>query len=110
LIKIQEAYRRRGIGSGGAISTDSKRIDKSRLSQSPRAMRGSWGMTLASPLISHCHKRRGTVIPQCEECRKVWLSVDRERWQAHWIDDGPEEKLVFYCPEYAGREFGGGDD
>jgi hypothetical protein len=25
-------------------------------------------------------------------------------WQAHWIDDGPEEKLVFYCPECAERE------
>jgi hypothetical protein len=32
--------------------------------------------------------------------------ADRERWQAHWIDDGPEEKLVFYCPECAEREFG----
>jgi hypothetical protein len=29
-----------------------------------------------------------------------------ERWQAYWIDDGPEEKLVFYCPECAEREFG----
>jgi hypothetical protein len=37
------------------------------------------------------------VIPLCEECRKVWLPADRERWQAHWIDDGPDEKLVFYC-------------
>lgn len=24
----------------------------------------------------------------------MWLPVDEERWQAHWIDDGPEEKLV----------------
>jgi hypothetical protein len=23
-----------------------------------------------------------------------------------WVDDGPEEKLVFYCPECAVREFG----
>jgi hypothetical protein len=45
------------------------------------------------------------VIPQCEEGRKVWLPADRERWQAHWIDDGPAEKLVFYCPECAEREF-----
>ena len=29
------------------------------------------------------------VIPQCEECQKVWLTADEERWQAHWIDDGP---------------------
>jgi hypothetical protein len=34
-----------------------------------------------------------------EECRKAWLPEDREHWQAHWIDDGPDEKLVFYCPE-----------
>jgi hypothetical protein len=25
---------------------------------------------------------------------------------AHWIDDGPEDKLIFYCPECAEREFG----
>ena len=27
------------------------------------------------------------------------LPADRKPWQAHWIDDGPDEKLVFYCPE-----------
>jgi hypothetical protein len=47
------------------------------------------------------------VIPQCEECRKVWLPADEERWQAHWIDDGPEEKRLFYCPDCADPEFGG---
>jgi len=47
-----------------------------------------------------------TVIPQCEECREVWLPGDAERWQAYWIDDGPEDRLVFYCPNCAGREFG----
>jgi hypothetical protein len=41
----------------------------------------------------------------CEECRQVWLSK-LERWRAYWIDDGPEEKLLFYCPECAEREFG----
>jgi hypothetical protein len=46
------------------------------------------------------------LIPQCEECRKVWLLVDQERWQARWIDDGPEEKLIFHCAECADREFG----
>jgi hypothetical protein len=29
-----------------------------------------------------------------------------ERWQAHWIDDEPDDPLVFYCPECAEREFG----
>jgi hypothetical protein len=46
------------------------------------------------------------MIPQCEECRRVWWPVDPERWQAHWIDDGPEEKVVFYCLDCADREFG----
>jgi hypothetical protein len=46
------------------------------------------------------------LTPQCEECNKVWLPTDEERWQAHWIDDGPDEKLVFYCAECAEREFG----
>jgi hypothetical protein len=45
------------------------------------------------------------VIPRCEECRKVWLPAAEERWQAHWIDDRPEEKLVFYCIECAERKF-----
>jgi hypothetical protein len=49
------------------------------------------------------------LVPQCEECRKVCPWADRERWQAHWIDDGPEEKLVFYYPECAEREFGTND-
>ena len=56
---------------------------------------------------SSVERRKVALIPPCEECRPVWLPIpDRERWQAHWIDDGPEEKLVFYCPECAEREFG----
>jgi hypothetical protein len=52
-------------------------------------------------------RRAGRLIPQCEECRKVWLPVDRERWQARWIDDGgPDELLIFHCPEWSEREFG----
>jgi hypothetical protein len=34
------------------------------------------------------------------------MPADEERWQAHWIDEGPQEKLVFYCPQCA-EEFGG---
>jgi hypothetical protein len=45
-------------------------------------------------------------LPKCEECRELWLSDDHERWQAFWIDDGPDEKLVFYCAECAEFEFG----
>jgi hypothetical protein len=46
------------------------------------------------------------VIPQCEECRRVWLGGDDERWRSYWIDDGPEDRLAFWCPECAEREFG----
>jgi predicted nucleic acid-binding Zn-ribbon protein len=46
------------------------------------------------------------LIPQCEECLAIWMPADEERWQAHCIDDGPEEKLVSYCPECGEREFG----
>jgi hypothetical protein len=46
--------------------------------------------------------------PQCEECRKVWLPSDGARWRAERIDDGPDEKLVFYCPDWTEREFGSG--
>jgi hypothetical protein len=34
--------------------------------------------------------------------------ADEERWQARWIDDGPDEKLLFFCPGCANREFGAG--
>jgi hypothetical protein len=34
-----------------------------------------------------------------------FIAHEEGRWQAHWIDDGAEEKLVFYCPECAEREF-----
>jgi hypothetical protein len=46
-------------------------------------------------------------IPNCTECDARWLPADEERWEAYWVDDGPEEKLLFYCPECAEREFGG---
>jgi hypothetical protein len=45
----------------------------------------------------------GAAIPQCEECRRVWLPRDEERWRCY-LDD--EDELAFYCPECAEREFG----
>ena len=48
-------------------------------------------------------------IPQCVECRQLWLPSDEERWQAHWVDDGPDEVLVFYCGRCSEREFGDGE-
>ena len=45
-------------------------------------------------------------MPLCKECRRVWLPADRERWQARWIDDGPDERLIFHCAACAEREFG----
>lgn len=47
------------------------------------------------------------IAPRCEECLRRWLPGDSERWRAYRVDDGPEEKLLFYCPECAEREFGG---
>ena len=47
-----------------------------------------------------------TLIPQCIECGERWLPMDTDHWQAYWIDDGPDDRLLFYCPDCAGREFG----
>ena len=44
----------------------------------------------------------------CEACRLVWLPADDGRWRAYWLDDGPEDKLLFHCPDCAEREFGVG--
>ena len=35
----------------------------------------------------------------CEGCLRVWLPGDRDRWQAYWIDDESEVKLVFRCAQ-----------
>jgi hypothetical protein len=51
------------------------------------------------------------LIPRCAECEAVWLPADEERWQAHLgCDEHFDEpaEVVFYCPEYAEREFGDG--
>jgi hypothetical protein len=45
-------------------------------------------------------------VPRCAECCAAWFPADEARWRAYWIDDGPEEKLLFYCPNCAEREFG----
>ena len=42
------------------------------------------------------------LIPQCAECREVWLPRDDERWRAYLDTD---DEVVFYCPECAEREF-----
>jgi hypothetical protein len=44
-----------------------------------------------------------TLIPQCAECREVWLPADEDRWKAYLDKD---DELVFFCPECAEREFG----
>jgi hypothetical protein len=43
------------------------------------------------------------LIPQCAECKQVWLPGDGDRWQAYF---DTEDELVFYRPEGADREFG----
>jgi hypothetical protein len=45
------------------------------------------------------------LLARRNQCRKLWLPGDDERWLAYWIDDGPEERLLFYCPDCAEREF-----
>jgi hypothetical protein len=43
------------------------------------------------------------LIPQCVECKEVWLPADDDRWRAFLDTD---DKLVFYCAECAEQEFG----
>lgn len=45
------------------------------------------------------------LIPQCAECRMVWLPRDEEHWAAYVTDDDPPE-IVFYCPQCSERELG----
>jgi hypothetical protein len=58
-----------------------------------------------APRLRSVSAEQVAVIPQCEQCRKLWFPGDGDRWQAHWIDDGPEERLLFYCSGCAEREF-----
>jgi hypothetical protein len=44
------------------------------------------------------------LIPQCEECRRVWLPADEDRWRCYLSCD---DDLVFYCSACAEREFDG---
>jgi hypothetical protein len=44
----------------------------------------------------------GAVVSQCQECRRVWLPADTDRWQCHLDTD---DELAFYCPDCAEREF-----
>ena len=46
----------------------------------------------------------------CVECDGVRLPENEERWQARWIDGGPDERLVFRCSECAEREFDNSGD
>jgi hypothetical protein len=45
------------------------------------------------------------LIPQCAECKRVWLPDDGDRWQAYFDTD---DVLVFYCPECAEGSLGSG--
>ena len=45
---------------------------------------------------------RVSLIPQCEECCRVWLPHERDRGRA-CLDD--EDNLVFCCPDCAEGEF-----
>lgn len=90
--------------------------DKEEGAASAEGLRGRgfiWGQ--ADPSCWHFHRSvRGlwvsaeqvALIPQCAECLDMWLPDDEDRWHCHAVDDGPDDKLVFYCPECAEHEFG----
>jgi RNase P subunit RPR2 len=41
------------------------------------------------------------LIPQCAECRTLWLPDDRERWRAYFDTD---DEIVFFCAQCSERE------
>jgi hypothetical protein len=43
---------------------------------------------------------------ECEECGELWLPGDPGRWRAELIDEGPEDRLAFWCAYYWRHEFG----
>ena len=45
-----------------------------------------------------------------ERLSDAMATTDEDRWQAHWIDDGPKEKLVSYCSDCAEPESDVGKD
>jgi hypothetical protein len=45
------------------------------------------------------------IVPVCEECGERWLPADDERWRAMFLDDGPEDVLMFWCTDCWEREF-----
>jgi hypothetical protein len=53
--------------------------------------------------VSTLSAEQVALIPQCAECREVWLPADEDRWKAYLDTD---DVLVFFCPECAKREFG----
>jgi hypothetical protein len=36
-------------------------------------------------------------VQECVECEAVWMPADETRWQARLIDDGPDERLIFFA-------------
>ena len=46
------------------------------------------------------------LIPQCQECQRVWLPSDLDRWHTYGIRSGFDDWVAFWRPEGAVREFG----
>ncbi len=46
------------------------------------------------------------LTPEREECGIVWLPSDAERWRAEFVDDGPDDRLGFWCSDCWELEFG----
>jgi hypothetical protein len=46
------------------------------------------------------------IAPECEECGGIWLPSDSNAGGADFVDDGPLDRLGFWCAECWLREFG----
>ena len=73
-----------------------RRAAATRLKPRPRDGSGA-------PRLQPVSAGQVALIPRCAECLVVWLPGDEERWRAYLNTD---DELVFYCPEWADREFG----
>lgn len=101
-------------GDANVVGTSRARDDVA--GQRPRRVSSSGGgLTQTGQLLGrhasgalHCRAvttERVRLVPACQECSRLWLPGDRDRWRAYWIDAGDEDELLFYCPSCAEREF-----
>ena len=66
---------------------------------------GSFGLFESELGSRRMSTEQVALIPRCAECLDVWLPNDEDRWHCYVVVDGPDDQLVFYCPNCAEREF-----